>query len=132
MARSIILKETDMKDMIALLRRKETPSTSFESNPNNGGFKVYDKVSWYMNDGKLPKDIVSYFEKLSKWLISNDLISGEGKEILEMGVNQELSLTSAMLNDKGNYIFSTYYNQWLRGVDISRPNFNTLLTLARP
>lgn len=39
-----------------------------------------------------------------------------GLEIYELGIDEEFSLTSQMLNDEGNKILSQHYVNWLKNL----------------
>jgi hypothetical protein len=79
--------------------------------------KVYDKVKWHADNG-IPKEIaIHYLDKLMKWLNNKGLLSEYGKEILKVGVDSDFSLTSTMLNEKGNKLLEEYYDLWLKTID---------------
>jgi len=83
---------------------------------------VYDKVSWHYPEGKnCPSMKVAkvHFESVMEWLNKNNLLSDEGKEILGIGVDADFSITSSMLNEKGNGIFKKHYSNWLKTIDYS-------------
>ncbi|MED0656675.1 hypothetical protein P4S75_04955 [Anoxybacillus ayderensis] len=78
--------------------------------------KVYDKAKWHLES----ESSASYEEKLQHlivimdWLKNSGLLSGYGLEVYEMGVDEEFSLTSQMLTDKGRKILDEYYDKWLQ------------------
>lgn len=81
---------------------------------------VYDKVSWHFPEGKRCPSLEAakaHFYVLAGWIKENDLLSDEGDEVISLGVDSEFSITSAMLNKKGNYVLSKYYADWLRNID---------------
>jgi len=92
--------------------------------------KVYDKVSWHYPEGKNYSSLEaakSHFIAIMNWLKENELLSEEGKEICDLGIDSDFSLTSSMLNGKGNDIITKYYSDWLRSFDYTKkPNFNIL------
>ncbi|MBL4940037.1 MAG: hypothetical protein COB46_13640 [Rhodospirillaceae bacterium] len=92
--------------------------------------EVYDKVSWHFPEGqncpslKVAKE---HFVAVMEWLKENNLLSDEGKEVLELGVDSDFSITSSMLNPKGNEILKKYYLDWLRSIDYTnKPNLTLL------
>lgn len=93
-----------------------------------GKVVVYDKVSWHYPEGRNCPNLEtakSLFRILMNWLNKNNLLSEEGKEIFELGIDRDFSITSSMLNEKGNELFSKYYSKWLRS--ITYENINTKL-----
>lgn len=81
---------------------------------------VYDKVSWHFPEGKNCPSLEaakSHFEILMKWAKENNLLSLEGEEIFDLGVDEDFSITSSMLNKKGNAILSGYYSDWLKTIN---------------
>jgi len=82
-------------------------------------FKVYDKVSWHYPEGKSSdlKSALSHFIVIMAWLNMNNFLTIEGKEILELGIGPDFSLTSSMVSENGNEILSNYYTKWLKSID---------------
>jgi hypothetical protein len=84
---------------------------------------VYDKVSWHYPEGKNCPSVEAakvHLSAVMKWLNKNNLLSEEGKEIFEIGVDVDFSITSSMLNEKGNDVLKKYYSSWLKTVDYSK------------
>lgn len=83
---------------------------------------VYDKVSWHFPEGKDCPSLEAakaHFNVLLAWLKKHDLLSDEGREIFDLGVDADFSITSSMLNKKGNDVLSKHYVDWLRSIDYS-------------
>lgn len=81
---------------------------------------VYDKVSWHFPEGKHCPSLEAaktHFYILIGWIKENGLLSDEGEEILDLEVGADFSITSSMLNKKGNDILSKYYANWLSDID---------------
>ncbi|QTA83792.1 Uncharacterized protein dnl_62080 [Desulfonema limicola] len=84
---------------------------------------VYDKVSWHYPEGKNCQSIEVakvHFVAVMKWLKENNLLSDDGKEIFGIGVDADFSITSPMLNEKGNDVLKKHYSNWLKTVDYSK------------
>lgn len=83
---------------------------------------VYDKVSWHFPEGQNCPSLDAaklHFIAVMKWLKENNLLSGEGEEILELGIDADFSITSLMLNKKGNDVLKKYCSSWLKTIDYS-------------
>jgi len=83
-------------------------------------FIIYDKVSWHYPEGINCPNLATakeHFASIMKWLKNNDLLSVEGKEILGLGIDSDFSITSSMLNKKGNEVLMKSYNKWLESIN---------------
>ncbi len=81
--------------------------------------EIYDKVSWHYPEGKNCPSIEAakkHFIKIMDWLSTNNLLSDDGKEVLEIGIDSDFSLTSSMLTDQGNEIIKKSYSEWLKTI----------------
>ena len=91
---------------------------------------TYDKVSWHFPDGKdCPSLEVAkvHFDVLMEWLQSRHLLSEEGREAMEVGIDSDFSLTSYMFTDKGNQLLTACYAEWTSTVRYGvRPSMNVL------
>jgi hypothetical protein len=92
--------------------------------------EIYDKVSWHFPEGKdCPslEDAKAHFIAVMRWLKENSLLSDEGEEALELGIDSDFSITSSMLNSKGNEVFDKYYADWLQSIGYAKkPNLAIL------
>ena len=91
---------------------------------------IYDKVSWHFPEGKKCPSLEaakSHFIAIMGWLAENELLSNEGKEIFDLGIDSDFSIASSILNDKGNDIIAKYYSDWLRSIEYTKKiNFDIL------
>ncbi len=84
---------------------------------------VYDKVSWHYPEGTNCPSLEAanlHFLAVMKWIKENGLLSVEGEEILELGIGPDFSITSSMLNEKGNDVLKKQYSIWLKSIDYSK------------
>ncbi|MDR3503932.1 MAG: hypothetical protein P4L79_15280 [Legionella sp.] len=84
---------------------------------------VYDKVSWHHPEGQNCPNLEAakaHFVAVMEWLKKNNLLSSEGKEVFELGIDADFSITSSMLKEKGNDVLKKYYSSWLIGNDYSK------------
>ena len=83
---------------------------------------VYDKVSWHYPEGNNCPNLEAakvHFLAVMNWIKGNSLLSAEGEEILEFGIDADFSITSSMLIEKGNDVFKKHYSSWLTTIDYS-------------
>ena len=80
-----------------------------------GSGTTYDKVSWHFPDGKNCPSLEAakvHFDIVMRWLESRNLLSAEGREAMQIGIDSDFSLTSYMLTDQGNQLLATCYAEW--------------------
>ena len=80
---------------------------------------VYDKVSWHFPEGKNCPSLEAakaHFRAIMEWLKKHNLLTEEGIEAYEIGIDDDFAITSSMLNEIGNEILKKYYSDWLKSV----------------
>ena len=75
--------------------------------------KVYDKAAWHLDGGESIHSVLTHFTFMMAWLSKNGLLSTEGKEIEELGVDDSISLHSRMLTEKGNAFMEKYCDKYI-------------------
>lgn len=78
--------------------------------------KVFDKISWHIDAGEDLNENIQRLEVIFDYLNSHDMLSEDGKEILELGIDKESSLHSKLLTDKG-LLFCEKYEDMLVAMD---------------
>lgn len=74
---------------------------------------VYDKASWHIDAGEPKSNVLAHFGFIMNWCKKNNLLSDEGEEILELGVDSSISIHSRMLNECGNLFMKKYYDTFI-------------------
>ncbi|MCS6925430.1 MAG: hypothetical protein NZ578_05960 [Candidatus Binatia bacterium] len=80
---------------------------------------TYDKVRWHFPEGKGCPSLEAakiHFRVIMKWLKDNNLLSEEGIEALESGIDSDFALTSHLLTPTGNRVLERCYSAWLSTV----------------
>lgn len=72
--------------------------------------KIYDKASWHIDNGCDKSEVIKKFENVLSFLNANSLLSNDGKEIFELGVDSSISINESMLNKIGNEFMTKYYD----------------------
>lgn len=75
--------------------------------------KVYDKAQWHIDAGDIEDNVIDRFEELFNFLAAKNFLTQDGKEILELGIDNSVSVHENMLNDLGNEFMNTYYDKVL-------------------
>ena len=100
-----------------------------------GSGATYDKVSWHFPDGKNCPSLEAakvHFDVVIRWLESQNLLSSEGREAVEIGIDSDFSLTSYMLTDTGNELLATCYAEWVCTIQYGiRPSVRLLENCLR-
>lgn len=88
---------------------------------------VYDKAKYQIENGIDISTVKKHFEIIFNWLSSKSLLSDEGQEILEIGIDSEVSLNSKMLTDEGNKFISKHYDEILKNHKYGDKNISQFL-----
>lgn len=72
---------------------------------------IYDKASWHIDAGMDKRRVIQRFQRIFDFLNDNDLLSDEGKEIYEMGIDESCSLNERTVTLKGNRFLGKYYDE---------------------
>lgn len=84
-----------------------------------GTARTYDEVQWHYPDGKGCPGLDAakiHFRVVTGWLKENGLLSPEGVESVDSGIDSDFALTTHMLTPRGIRILEKCYPQWLRTV----------------
>jgi len=79
--------------------------------------KIYDKVKWHIEGNKGTKD---HIEIIMNWLFNKKLLSKEGIEVYKLGIDNETSIHSGMLNSTGLKIMDKCYSIWIKNISKSK------------
>lgn len=72
---------------------------------------VYDKAKWQI-EGGIPKEaVIKHFEVVFGCLDAHRMLSDDGKEMLEFGIDSEISLNSRMVTQRGCDFLEKYYDE---------------------
>lgn len=73
--------------------------------------KIYDKASWHIDAGEDYKEVIEKFKVIFSILESKNMLSEEGKEILEIGIDESISLHERLLTGEGNLFLEKHYDE---------------------
>ena len=81
-----------------------------ESDPvADGPFKVYDKVAWHIDGGEDPEGTVNSLASLFDTLHSKGMLSEEGEELYQSGIDSSSSLHSRLVTPEGREFLDKHY-----------------------
>ena len=78
--------------------------------------KIIDKAVW-QTDGGVPADkTAQHFRTVFVWLSRHGMLTGEGEEELEDGIDDCASLNDELVNEQGMAFLEDCYDDYLRAV----------------
>ncbi len=89
--------------------------------------KVYDKASWHIDGGENLDKVLAHFNFIMSWCCSNKLLSDEGKEIADLGIDQSISFHSRMFTDKGNIFMEKHYDKFIDATSNNKDEMDSIL-----
>lgn len=75
--------------------------------------KTYDKASWHIDGGEDSTDVINRFKDLFAFLDEKGMLTADGKEILEFGIDSSVSVNNTMVTDEGEEFLDRYYDNVL-------------------
>ena len=72
--------------------------------------KSYDKAAWHIDGGERETDVIARFKDIFAFLSDKKMLSAEGMETLEFGMDSSVSLNSNMVNAEGEAFLDAYYD----------------------
>jgi hypothetical protein len=89
---------------------------------------VYDKAAWHIDADVPTAMVLKHFEFILKWANSHNLLSEEGKEVLEFGVDESVSLHSNMFTPRGNRFMEMNYDAFIGAMEEDTEHLNEALS----
>lgn len=72
--------------------------------------KIYDKAKWHIDGGENTKEVIEKFVVIFTVLKSKNMLSDEGKEVMEIGIDGSVSLHERLLTEEGNVFLEQNYD----------------------
>ena len=76
--------------------------------------KIIDKASWQIYGGLQPSIVTAYFKRIFSWLEAKGLLTREGKEVLEFGIDDSVSLHERLVTSEALAFLDAKYDDYLR------------------
>ena len=73
--------------------------------------KIYDKAQWHIDAGEDSRAVIAKFDAVFAFLNTNNLLTDEGKEIIELGIDSSVSIHERMLTEKGKRFMDACYDK---------------------
>ena len=75
---------------------------------------IYDKAAWHIDAGMSEESVIKRLKDVFEFLSSNDMLSEEGKEEFDSGIDNSCSLNERTVNSKGNQFLKQYYDEVIK------------------
>lgn len=81
--------------------------------------KIFDKAQWHIDAGEDAEAVVGKFRSVYAFLEKNELLSEDGKELLEFGIDSSISLNEQMVTETGSKFLDKCYDEVINyGADL--------------
>ncbi|MCL2399786.1 MAG: hypothetical protein FWC91_08610 [Defluviitaleaceae bacterium] len=84
--------------------------------------KIIDKASWQIDAGISKNIVLQHFKNIFSWLNSKNMLTQEGIEDLEFGIDESVSLNERNINFQALAFFESEYDEYLRFIDYGNDN----------
>lgn len=71
---------------------------------------IYDKAAWQIDGGIEPRKVIDHFSFVFNWLKQHNMLSEDGLEILDFGIDIEVSLNEKSVTKNGADFLNLYYD----------------------
>ena len=71
---------------------------------------IFDKPKWHIDAGMNINDVLEKFKLVFDFLADNDMLSDDGREQIEIGIDEECSLNEMAVNKKGKSFLEFCYD----------------------
>lgn len=89
--------------------------------------KIYDKAQWHIDAGENSGVVIDKLKAVLEFLDKEGMLTSEGKEIMDLGVDSSVSIHERMLTEKGRNFMESNYDKIMY---LSAKNITTALEQA--
>jgi hypothetical protein len=79
-------------------------------------FKIIDKAAWQIDGGEPEEFVIKHFQSVFLWLDQHDMLTDEGKEEIDDGIDDSASLNEDLLTPKGLDFLEKYYDTYIASI----------------
>ncbi len=72
--------------------------------------KVYDKAERHIDGGEDKNEVIKKFKEIFSFLYDMNMLSDEGKEIVDIGIDASISLHERLLTAEGTLFIEQHYD----------------------
>lgn len=74
---------------------------------------IYDKAAWHIDEGQNESEVVTRFSIIFDFLNEHNMLNSDGIELMDIGIDESISLHEGLLTDEGNAFIEKYYDSLL-------------------
>lgn len=72
--------------------------------------EIFDKAKWQIDNGINEELVISHFEFIFEWLKNHNMLNQDGLDILDIGIDDDVSLHEGLLTNAGNSFLKQFYD----------------------
>ena len=91
--------------------------------------KIFDKASWQIDNGMNEEVVIAHFKFIFEWLNEHDMLSPSGLEILDIGIDEDVSLHEGLVNERGLHFLDEYYDKLIADSQYDEKNKKVLIDI---
>ena len=76
--------------------------------------KIIDKASWQIDGGIQSSVVVAHFKRIFSWLEAKAMLTQEGKEVFEFGIDDSVSLHERLVTPEALAFLSAKYDDYIK------------------
>ncbi|MDR0651674.1 MAG: hypothetical protein LBG12_00060 [Synergistaceae bacterium] len=76
--------------------------------------RIFDKAQWHIDAGEPAAEVLGRLKAVFQFLSDQGLLTPEGEEIMQMGIDSSVSLHERLVNAKGAKFLEAYYDELLK------------------
>jgi len=76
--------------------------------------QIIDKAAWQIDNGVQPSVVITHFKRLFSWLAAKDMLTAEGKEVFEIGIDDSASLHERLVTPEALAFLLSAYDEYIK------------------
>jgi hypothetical protein len=73
--------------------------------------KIYDKAAWQIDNRMNEKTVIKHFSFIFSWLKEHNMLNKDGLDVLDIVIDQDLSLNESLVTAVGVKFLDMYYDE---------------------
>jgi hypothetical protein len=82
--------------------------------------KIIDKAEWQIDGGVDETIVVQHFQNIFNWLHNNNMLTDEGEEIFEFGIDEEISIHERLITSVALDFLEKNYDSYISSIDYGK------------
>jgi hypothetical protein len=75
--------------------------------------RIFDKAQWHIDAGEPKAEVVAKIKTVFRFLSEHGLLTDEGKEVFNTGIDSSVSLHERLVNEEGAQFLEAHYDALL-------------------